>query len=38
MVDDLLPFENLSDDEIETTYDRVLCRQKCALRARSSGA
>src|SRR5947209_7828433 len=31
MVDDLLPFVNLSDEEITAQLDKDLCRQECAL-------
>ena len=31
MVDDLLPFGNLSDEEIIAQLDKDLCRQNCAL-------
>ncbi|HKC01423.1 MAG TPA: hypothetical protein VKD23_21745 [Terriglobales bacterium] len=31
MFDDLLPFENLSDGEIETHLRQSLCRQECAM-------
>ena len=31
MFDDLLPFESLSDGEIETHLRQSLCRQKCAM-------
>jgi hypothetical protein len=31
MVDDLLPFANLSDDEIATQLNKDLCRNNCAL-------
>src|SRR6267154_170640 len=31
MVDDLLPFVNLSDEEIIAQLDKDLCRQECAL-------
>ena len=31
MVDDLLPFVNLSDEEMIAQLDRDLCRQECAL-------
>src|SRR6202142_2063906 len=31
MVDDLLPFANLSDEEIIAQLDKDLCRQECAL-------
>jgi hypothetical protein len=31
MVDDLLPFENLSDDEITAQLNRDLCRSHCSL-------
>ncbi|HET9306718.1 MAG TPA: hypothetical protein VFO46_11880 [Candidatus Sulfotelmatobacter sp.] len=33
MVDDLLPFENLSEDEIAAQLNSDLCRKNCALRA-----
>ena len=31
MFDDLLPFENLSDDEIVAQLNKDLCRQKCTM-------
>ena len=31
MIDDLLPFENLSDDEIVVQLNKVLCRFNCSL-------
>jgi hypothetical protein len=31
MFDDLLPFENLSDGEIETQLSQNLCQQKCTI-------
>ncbi|MGE5110923.1 MAG: hypothetical protein ACM3JB_08720 [Acidobacteriaceae bacterium] len=33
MVDDLLPFENLSENEIAAQLNSDLCRKNCALRA-----